>query len=179
MNKTSTRLDAWLQKGLAGQGKSLEEFSSCAPQDKNTLLVSIIRSTKSRYGKKKLTKKSFQNLFSNLKKHYAVDIMYDENYLQAKNAFEEYIKSTQEKISNLKRPSESSSEEESKKALKIRLSRCYDCEEDWNSVKAEIEKLDSPLIDTLIDQMESNSCAYSYYEFINENRYLVFNLRVC
>ena len=105
--------------------------------------------------------------------------MYDENYLQAKNAFEEYIKSTQEKISNLKRPSESSSEEESKKALKIRLSRCYDCEKDWNSVKAEIEKLDSPLIDTLIDQMESNSCAYSYYEFINENRYLVFNLRVC
>ena len=123
MNETSTRLVAWLQKGLAGQGKSLEEFSSCARQDKSTLLVSIIRSTTSRYGKKKLTKKSIQILFSNLKKYYALDIMYDENYLQAKNAFEEYIKSTQEKISNLKRPDESNSEGESKKPLKIRLSR--------------------------------------------------------
>ena len=154
MNKPSTRLDAWLQKGLLRQRKSLEDFSSASAQNKSELLVNIIRSTTSRYKRKRLTKKSFQNLFSELKKEYDLDIMYDKNYIQAKSAFEEYVNSREEEMSGLKRPSESRNEQQNKLEIKVNLSECFESEYDWKRMETEITKLESDLIPTLLSMMK-------------------------
>ena len=157
MLNVPSKLNKWLRIGLLAKNKTTEDFSNMLVGEKCDVLVLAIEKSKSRYGNKKLKKKSLQNHFSQLKKLHNIDILGDLHYRKAKDAFYDYIddeikalRGTQRFKRNLQNPNEPLNKLE----IKVNLSECFNSESDWNAMETQVNKLESDLIPTLISMMK-------------------------
>ena len=153
----SKQVDKWLSIGLLSKNKTTEEFGNMLVEEKCDVLTLAIENSKSRYGHKKLKKKSLQNLFSQLKKLHNIDVLGDIQYRKAKDAFYKYIDDEMKTIRDKqpqKRNLENPNEACNKLQIKVNLSKSFNSESDWSAMQTEVNKLESDLIPTLIGMMK-------------------------
>ena len=84
---SSTRMTTWLKNGLQKKNVAMKEFISLSQEEQSSLLSDIIGRIVSRHGGKKLKRKSFQNIFTDLKKSHKIDIVKNPSFKKAKMAY--------------------------------------------------------------------------------------------